>query len=64
MPIYEYYCEKCEKTQDLRVNFSDADEQYCKCSDNEPPTKLIRVESFTNNAFHLKGTWFKTRKTY
>jgi len=62
MPIYEYYCEKCEKKQDLRVNFSNADEQYCNCS--EEPTKLQRVESFTNNSFHLKGVWYKTRRTY
>lgn len=63
MPIYEYYCPKCEKSEDRLVNYSNSHEQYCKCDENDP-SLLERIESMTNNAFHLKGVWYKTRKTY
>jgi len=55
MPIYEYQCEKCGKTEEVIQKFSDAPLTTCShCSG-----KLHKLIS--QSSFHLKGTgWYVT----
>lgn len=55
MPVYEYECEKCGRTEEIIQNFSDAPLKKCSiCSG-----KLRKLMS--SNAFHLKGSgWYVT----
>lgn len=55
MPIYEYECENCGKTEEHLQKFSDAPMTTCiKCGGNLH--KLI-----SQSSFHLKGTgWYVT----
>ena len=55
MPIYEYQCEQCGKTEEAIQKFSDAPLTTCgSCSG-----KLHKLIS--QSSFHLKGTrWYVT----
>jgi len=55
MPIYEYHCEKCDKTTELTHGMSEKKSPKCpKCG-----KKMERIIS--RNSFQLKGTgWYKT----
>ncbi len=55
MPIYEYQCDKCGKTEEVIQKFSDAPLTTCShCSG-----KLHKLIS--QSSFHLKGTgWYVT----
>lgn len=55
MPIYEYQCEQCGKTEEAIQKFSDAPLTSCSgCSG-----KLHKLIS--QSSFHLKGTgWYVT----
>jgi putative FmdB family regulatory protein len=55
MPIYEYQCDNCGKTEEAIQKFSDAPLTSCSnCSGNLH--KLI-----SQSSFHLKGTgWYVT----
>lgn len=55
MPIYEYECTNCGKTQEVIQKFSDAPLETCStCSG-----KLQKLMS--QSSFHLKGTgWYVT----
>ena len=55
MPIYEYECAKCSRTEEVMQNFSDKPLTKCKhCSG-----KLHKLIS--HSSFHLKGTgWYVT----
>jgi putative FmdB family regulatory protein len=55
MPIYEYECENCGKTEEHLQKFSDAPITTCmRCGGNLH--KLI-----SQSSFHLKGTgWYVT----
>ena len=55
MPIYEYECTKCSRTEEVMQKFSDKPLTKCKhCSG-----KLHKLIS--QSSFHLKGTgWYVT----
>ena len=55
MPIYEYECAKCSRTEEVMQKFSDKPLTKCKhCSG-----KLHKLIS--QSSFHLKGTgWYVT----
>lgn len=55
MPIYEYHCEKCDKTTELTHGMSEKRSPKCpKCG-----KKMERIIS--RNSFQLKGSgWYKT----
>ena len=55
MPIYEYECAKCSRTEEVMQKFSDKPLTKCKhCSG-----KLHKLIS--HSSFHLKGTgWYVT----
>ncbi len=55
MPIYEYECAKCSRTEEVMQKFSDKSLTKCKhCSG-----KLHKLIS--HSSFHLKGTgWYVT----
>ncbi|PID73403.1 MAG: FmdB family transcriptional regulator [Desulfobacterales bacterium] len=55
MPIYEYQCEDCARTEEALQRFSDPPLSVCsECGGRL--TKLI-----SHSAFHLKGTgWYVT----
>ena len=55
MPIYEYQCQKCEKTFELLQNINDPPLKQCRYC-NGKVEKLISLSSF-----QLKGTgWYAT----
>ncbi|MBL7714085.1 MAG: zinc ribbon domain-containing protein [Bdellovibrionales bacterium] len=55
MPLYEYRCEKCEKTIEAMQKFSDAPLETCEFCGG----KLHKLMSL--NSFSLKGTgWYST----
>jgi putative FmdB family regulatory protein len=55
MPIYEYHCEKCNKTTEISHGMSEKRFPKCpKCG-----KKMERIIS--RNSFQLKGSgWYKT----
>lgn len=55
MPIYEYYCENCDKTYEFFQRITDKPKETCEvCSGHL--TKQISLSSF-----HLKGSgWYVT----
>ena len=61
MPIFEYKCDKCNKTEDKLVSRSDADdfvEFDCTC---KKKGKLKRTEAITTAAaLRFKGNWSGT----
>lgn len=59
MPIFEYYCEECDKAEDYIVKSSE-DTVKCKTCGKQGLEKR-----FPNKmTFNLKGNWFKTRGRY
>lgn len=55
MPLYEYYCKKCDQDVDLIRKFSDTTEPLCPVC-QQPD--LMRKRSLPS--FHLKGGgWYK-----
>lgn len=61
MPIFQYYCEKCNKHEDRLVRFDDRDEQYCSCSKSK---KMMREDVLGIPLHSFKGNWYKTTKRY
>jgi putative FmdB family regulatory protein len=57
MPLYEYQCENCEKTQEIMQKFSDAPLTDCElCGGKGTLSKMISRSSFA-----LKGSgWYVT----
>jgi len=57
MPIYEYQCKTCKRTQEMFLNVSNKIEVICSnCV--KPMTKII-----SKSTFILKGTgWYATDK--
>jgi putative FmdB family regulatory protein len=57
MPIFDYICNKCKKTETRLVKFESMENQFCDECGNED--KMERVPSFSTS-FILKGSgWFK-----
>ncbi|MBI4040727.1 MAG: zinc ribbon domain-containing protein [Deltaproteobacteria bacterium] len=55
MPIYEYYCRKCDQKFEVLQKISEEPQKNCKVCEG-PWEKLI-----SPTAFHLKGTgWYAT----
>ena len=53
MPIYEYICKKCDRTNELLQKFNDLP-PVCECGTTM--TKII-----STSTFHLKGSgWYVT----
>ncbi len=59
MPLYDFICEKCEKTEERLIRRDDMDNQTCTCGD-----KMVKSESLSKMSFQLKGVWYKTHKRY
>lgn len=49
MPMYEYYCEKCDKLTEQLENFSDI--RLTHCLDCKTPVERV----FSKSLFQLKG---------
>ena len=55
MPLYEYGCEKCQKTFEVMQNFSDAPLELC------PECKGPVRKRMSSTSFALKGSgWYTT----
>lgn len=56
MPIYEYFCEACQKTAEILQKFDEAPPRECpECGARDSLKKAV-----TTSAFHLKGGgWYK-----
>ncbi len=56
MPIYEYACEKCQKTTELLQKVGEDSPELCPmCGTSGTLKKVV-----SNSAFHLKGGgWYK-----
>lgn len=62
MPIYEFYCEKCNKKYDKLLFHSELNNtQYCECDNTTP---LQQTDTIHTTTFNLKGKWYKTTKSY
>ena len=59
MPLYDFICDKCEKTQEKLIKREDIDKQICECG-----TLMHKSDVVTKMSFQLKGIWFKTHKRY
>jgi len=55
MPLYEYSCEKCEKSFELIRNISDKTQVHC------PVCDAVCRKNVSTPSFQLKGSgWYKT----
>lgn len=61
MPIFDFICTKCGKTEERLVNRSELDSQKCSCGED---SKMVKSDSISRTNFTLKGVWFKTHKQY
>ncbi len=56
MPIYEYFCEDCDKAHEVTQRISDKKLKKCPVCGSERIRKLVSLSSF-----HLKGSgWYVT----
>ena len=56
MPIYEYYCDDCDKSHEVTQRITDDPLEKCPVCGSEKIRKLVSLSSF-----HLKGTgWYVT----
>ena len=56
MPLYDLFCRKCEKSLEVRCNYSDIKNQTCE-SCKEP----LHALPPTGTGFQLKGGgWYKS----
>jgi putative FmdB family regulatory protein len=60
MPLFNFVCEKCGKSEDRFVSNSKLDEQTCPCDEH---AKMVQQFAPACN-FILKGKWFKNSKGY
>ena len=53
MPIFDFECQKCKKTEEKIVKFSDklTEIKCTSCKDG----KMKKVDNFSNTSFNLKG---------
>lgn len=56
MPIYEYYCDDCNKSYEVTQRITDKRLEQCPVCNSSRIHKLVSLSSF-----HLKGTgWYAT----
>lgn len=56
MPIYEYFCQKCEGREEIMQKIGEKAPEFCpKCGTKNSLHKVV-----SSSAFHLKGGgWYK-----
>lgn len=61
MPIFDFICTKCGKTEERLVSRSELDSQKCACGED---SDMVKSDNISRTNFTLKGVWFKTHKQY
>lgn len=53
MPIFDFYCKKCNKTEERLVRRDDIDKQKCNICERKMP----KTDEIHKSSFILKGNW-------
>jgi len=61
MPIFEFTCDKCDKTVEKIMSFDESEKGTIKCECGKSTMKKNTAFNFN---FALKGNWFKNNQSY
>lgn len=61
MPIFEFTCNKCNKTMEKIMSYKDSENTSIPCECGE---SFLKKNTAFNFNFKLKGNWFKNNQTY